>query len=230
MVSNKGRVMSLKDSNNPKILKTFLSKSGYVRVNLMRKGKLKQVFVHRLVAEAFIGKIPKGMTVNHKDGNKTNNDLTNLEIVTQSENILHSRYVLGNGIKPVYMLDKDTFEILREFPSIASASEEMHIDDAAIYKVCTNQRNFAGGYSWAFKDEYNDEVIRKKKTKLKTKFRRRKRVYKIDPKTMKVLAVYDGVREAERINGLSTIRHCVSGRIKTAGGYIWRYAEEINQA
>lgn len=226
MVSNKGRVMSLKDPNKPKILKTFMNRKGYIRINLLKNGKMKQVFVHRLVAEAFIGEICNGMTVNHIDGNKANNNVSNLEIVTQSENALHSCYVLGNGIRPVYMLDKDTFEVLREFPSIILASKEMRIDDGAIYKVCSNQRNFAGGYSWVFKDEYNAETIKKKKEKLKTKFQsRKKRVCKIDPKTMKVLAFYDGIREAERINGLSTIKHCVSGRVKTAGGYVWKYAQ-----
>jgi hypothetical protein len=223
MVSNKGRIMSLKDWNKPKILKPFFDHHGYKKINLLKNREMKQVFVHRLVVEAFIGKIPEGMTVNHKDGNKTNNCVTNLEIVTQKENILHSYYVLGNGIRAVYMLDKNTFEILKEFPSITLASKEMKIDDAAIYKVCMNARNFAGGYSWMFKDDYNQVNINKKVKRLK-EGRKRKKVCQIDPNTGEVIKVFPGIRVAERELGISTIKHCVSGRTKTAGGYIWRYA------
>lgn len=50
----------------------------------------KNKYVHRLVAEIFIGQIPEGYCVNHKDGNKKNNRLENLEIVTFSENIRHA--------------------------------------------------------------------------------------------------------------------------------------------
>lgn len=47
-------------------------------------------YIHRLVAEVWIGPIPEGMTVNHKDLDKFNNDVENLEIVTYSENIRHA--------------------------------------------------------------------------------------------------------------------------------------------
>lgn len=54
--------------------------------------------MHRLVADAFLGPIPEGMQVNHKDGNKLNSHVTNLEIVTNSENRMHAYRVLG--VKP----------------------------------------------------------------------------------------------------------------------------------
>ena len=53
---------------------------------------------HRLVADAFLGPIPDGIQVNHKDGDKENCHVSNLEIVTNSENRIHSYRVLG--IKP----------------------------------------------------------------------------------------------------------------------------------
>lgn len=164
MISNKGRVMSLKDNGKPAILKTFLGERGYPRINLMRNGHLKQVFVHRLVAQSFIGEIDEEMVVNHKDGNKENNWLDNLEIVTQSENALHSCYVLGNTVRAVYMLEKNTFKPLRKFPSISAVKNELGIDDGAISKVCAMQRNYAGGYSWAFVDEYNGKTVAIKKS------------------------------------------------------------------
>ena len=104
--------------------------------------------------------------MNHIDGNKENNNVSNLEIITHSENIIHSCYVLGNGVKPVYMLNRDTFERIKEFESITSAAEELGIDDAAIYRVCMNERNFAGGYSWIFKDDFSKENILNKTKRL----------------------------------------------------------------
>ena len=77
----KGRGYTL----NGKQLKVCKANNGYYVVNLGRKTH----FVHRLVCEAFIGTIPKGMTVNHKDGNKANNRAENLEWLTIGDNIRH---------------------------------------------------------------------------------------------------------------------------------------------
>lgn len=52
-------------------------------------------YAHRLVADAFLGPIPAGMQVNHKDGNRANCDVANLEIVTNGENRAHAYRVLG---------------------------------------------------------------------------------------------------------------------------------------
>lgn len=64
---------------------------GYKKVNISKIGKKsgKQMYVHRLVAELFLGGIPDGMQVNHKDGNKENNHVSNLEVVSAKENIKH---------------------------------------------------------------------------------------------------------------------------------------------
>lgn len=67
---------------------------GYLQVNLSHNGIWKKKSVHRLVAETFLGKQPN-MEVNHKDGNKQNNCVENLEWVTHSENIKHA---INNGL------------------------------------------------------------------------------------------------------------------------------------
>lgn len=72
------------------------NREGYIRVNLFSNGKKKRYFIHRLVAEAFIPNPENKPQVNHKDGNKQNNELSNLEWVTNSENQLHSYYILKN--------------------------------------------------------------------------------------------------------------------------------------
>lgn len=73
-----------------KILSIFDNGTGYKFVYLMKDGKRKKYYVHRLVAEHFLNKKEGANVVNHKDYNPNNNEVTNLEWCTQSENILHS--------------------------------------------------------------------------------------------------------------------------------------------
>jgi len=85
LVSNLGNVKS-KRYNKP--LKGFVNNSGYKRVQI-GSSKNKH-FIHRLVAETFLKKEFSKEFVNHKDGNKLNNSVDNLEWVTRSENDLHA--------------------------------------------------------------------------------------------------------------------------------------------
>jgi len=86
-VSNLGRVKSLK-FNKEKILKMSFATGGYCIVSLSKDGVVKMRTVHQLVAETFLGHTPCGMklVVNHIDFDKTNNKVSNLEIVTSREN------------------------------------------------------------------------------------------------------------------------------------------------
>lgn len=68
---------------------------------MTQDGKQKTKTVHRIIWEAFNGPLPKGMTINHKDGNKTNNRLDNLEIMTIGDNIRHAIKVLGQDRRGV---------------------------------------------------------------------------------------------------------------------------------
>lgn len=68
----------------------------YLCACLCHKGKAKTFGVHRLVAIAYIPNPENKPCVNHKDGNKKNNHVSNLEWVTHGENMLHSSYDLGN--------------------------------------------------------------------------------------------------------------------------------------
>jgi len=76
-----------------RILRPRTHPSGYLYVGLFKGAGDSKVRlwrrVHRVVVEAFIGTIPDGLEVNHKDRNKHNNDVSNLEIVTRRENIIH---------------------------------------------------------------------------------------------------------------------------------------------
>ena len=72
-----------------RILKQKVRKDRCCQVNLWLNGKATTQYVHRLVAEAFIGKPADNMTVNHKDGDRGNNTVANLEWLTLTDNIRH---------------------------------------------------------------------------------------------------------------------------------------------
>lgn len=93
-VSNIGRVrriLALTNNRAGNVLKAGPDKNGYPRVFLSRDSRRCTRPVHRLVAEAFIGPRPDGLTINHKDGCKTHNAFTNLEYITNTENQRHAR-------------------------------------------------------------------------------------------------------------------------------------------
>lgn len=100
-VSNTGKI---RNAITKKILKNQINKHGYC-VLTVRPVPKKQVNirVHRIVAEVFLGICPEGYVVNHKDGNKLNNYVTNLEYVTSSENNIHA---LENGLRHVADMEK----------------------------------------------------------------------------------------------------------------------------
>lgn len=99
-VSNLGRVKSLErvvrhncggsKIVRERILKTHICSSGYIGACLALNGGKKTALVHRLVAIAFLQNPEKKKAVNHKDGNKSNNNLNNLEWVTYKENMTHA--------------------------------------------------------------------------------------------------------------------------------------------
>lgn len=81
-VSDEGNVYSCK-YNQQSQLKPRMNKRGYLYVNLCKNGKSKSVMIHRLVAKYFLPNFNETLQVNHKDGIKTNNNISNLEMVTQ---------------------------------------------------------------------------------------------------------------------------------------------------
>ena len=84
-VSDKGEIRN----SEGLILQQRLSRNGYLRVNLKHKGKYKTVEIHRVVAQAFLGAIYKKQ-VHHKNGDRTDNNVTNLQIVSKKEHrLLH---------------------------------------------------------------------------------------------------------------------------------------------
>jgi hypothetical protein len=93
LVSDHGRVMRItpgKGTEPGRVLKPGKTRDGYLKVELFNNGTPCSRYVHRLVVEAFIGEIPVGLEVNHISGEKTDNGLENLEVVTHALNTKHA--------------------------------------------------------------------------------------------------------------------------------------------
>jgi len=87
LISNKGEVYS---RSSKKLLKKTIDRGGYYAVCLCTNGNKNGKWIHHLVTSNFIGQLPFGKEINHKDGNKLNNYNFNLEYVTRSENHKHA--------------------------------------------------------------------------------------------------------------------------------------------
>ena len=152
-VSTNGQV---RNRTTKKILKGRLSKNGYLQVSIKIDATQKfcNRYIHRLVALHFIQNPNNKREVNHIDGNKENNTLSNLEWVTSSENQKH-RHLIGNkktSNRHIGMFNKKG-EIVKDFNSILEAvayfnkTSRVNIDNALQGKQYT-----AYGYVWKYLD------------------------------------------------------------------------------
>ena len=149
-ISNYGRLKSLKWRKG-RLLKLSPNKHGYVEKQLYKNNEYINKKVHRLVAEAFIPNPNNLPEVNHKDGNKENNHVSNLEWCTSKENIWHRYNVLHkyqSSDRRVLCVETGVI-----YNNITSASKHNKIDHASIIKVCQGHRYTAGGYHWRYVDE-----------------------------------------------------------------------------
>lgn len=210
-ISDFGKIKTL----NGKILKPFNDKDGYECIRLHIKNEPYNKKIHRLVAEAFLPNPENKPTVNHINGIKSDNRVCNLEWATQRDNNLHSMYVLGHRIKTVYQFDIYG-NFIKEWQSAEIVAKEFGIKSNSITKVCLGIHKTCCGYVWSYNKEIN---------KNKLNFKKRYRIYQYDLKG-NLIKVYDGIKLAQKETGIKNISAVCRGVQKTAGGYIWRYANE----
>lgn len=157
-ISSYGRIKSNGDKfHKPKILKPFKTKNGYLSIVLTSNHIHK--YIHRLVAETFIPNPNNYDEVNHKDENKENNTVENLEWCTHNYN-----YNYGNRIekikqkrigkintrnsKPIAKYDFDG-NLIEIFPSGMEAKRKGY-NNAHISMCCKGLRKTANGYMWKY--------------------------------------------------------------------------------
>lgn len=149
-ITSDGKVWSLK---NCKFLKPLLSGpkgKEYYYVCLSKNGVKKNHKIHRLVAEAFIPNPNNLPIVNHKDENKENNRIDNLEWVTSKENCNYGTRNFRSSMKrniPVECIETGII-----YKSFHEASKKTGTEIACISMCCTGYRNrqTAGGYHWRY--------------------------------------------------------------------------------
>lgn len=144
-VSNLGRVKSLnyKRTGLEYVLKPGTNGIGYLQVHLFKNRKRSPLYVHRLVAEAFVPNPKRLKTVNHKDENKLNNVCSNLEWMTSKDNVTYSQG------KQVQMFDKQG-NLLATFHSIKEASSITGVNHGHICECCIGKYKSSGGYIWRY--------------------------------------------------------------------------------
>lgn len=127
---------------------------GYKKVSILYDGEQKTVSVHRMVAILYIPNPDNLPEVNHKDGNKANNTVDNLEWVTRQENIIHSSVVLGlrkeNPKLSIPVICLDTGEV---FTCTRTAHEKYPQCTQAHITACCKRfrrRRTTGGLRWAY--------------------------------------------------------------------------------
>ena len=172
-VSNTGKVRCLdyKMTGKTKELTAGEKAGGYMQLRVRMDGRLKTVVIHRLVAKAFVPNPENKPEVNHKDGNKKNNNADNLEWVSRSENIRHAvKSGLRNRVAeaarergkvwikelhkmqktPVVATNIKTGEQI-EFESQQEAAETLKLQKSHISSVLHGNRKHTGGYTFKTK-------------------------------------------------------------------------------
>ena len=156
-ISDKGRVKSLKQGKE-KILKPLCDRLGYLFINLYKNGDMKKCLIHRLVAQAFIPNTNSLPQVNHKDEDKTNNKVENLEWCSAKYNNsfgtriqrVAEKMTNGKTSKPVLQYTKDG-KFVKEWKSTHDIERNLGYDHSLISACCRGKYKSAYGYVWKYK-------------------------------------------------------------------------------
>lgn len=152
-VSDQGRVKSLK-YDKERILKPGRDSGGYLFVSLCKNGDIKNWLVHRLVAKTFIPNPNNLPEVNHKDEDKANNFVQNLEWCDEKYNNNYGTRIqrVSDKISKPVLQYTESGVFVREWKSIQDAQRNLNYGHGNISHCCNGKRKYAYGYIWKFKD------------------------------------------------------------------------------
>lgn len=164
-VSSLGRIKSLRNYSGvhkkyykyEKIMRPVDNGKGYLAIMLSKNKIKKHKYIHRLVAETFIPNPNKLPEVNHKDENKQNNNVDNLEWCTKKYNNCYGtknkRGAKARG-KAVLQININTNEIINTFDSMHEAARKTDISQGNIWSCCNGKYKSIGGYKWRYQMKY----------------------------------------------------------------------------
>lgn len=146
-------ILSLMRPNFPRILKPTVNSCGYLMVGFFTKKERINVNVHRAMAETFVPN-PKNLPyINHKDGNKMNNSIENLEWCTAKENTQHAH---DNGLcNIVNKIEIHSYHFsgryLESFNSLREAAKKFDLDASNIHAALNSKGTLSGNRQWSYK-------------------------------------------------------------------------------
>lgn len=198
----------------------------YKFVTLLVAGKQKRMRVHRMVAETFIDNPENKPYVNHINGNRSDNNVENLEWVTPSENTQHA---IATGLfqsgraKAVVQYSLDGMQ-MATFESASEAARQTGGSQSKITMCCRRQRQTANDYQWRYLDDIQDV------SKVEKKFITGKKVAQCNEDGT-IIAIYPSFKAAAvAVNGTSSaISRVCSGMNTRHKGYKWKLVDDIVQ-
>ena len=124
VITDNGKVISYK-FKKPRVMKTWLQKSGYENIKLCKENHTYHFLIHRLVAEAFIPNPNNLPEVNHKNKIRNDNRVENLEWCSRKENLYDSYSTLSQirNFKECLLINSETKEVIGYFKSISAAAK-----------------------------------------------------------------------------------------------------------
>lgn len=214
-ISEDGKLFNTKTGKYPK---GYINKMGYLVYYFSFNGVKRELYAHRMVAQTFIPNPENKECVNHKDGNKLNNNINNLEWVTKAENNRHARDTGLNPLyKKVYCYDKNK-NLIAIYDSLRSASQLTGFSENTIAN-CASAKNktLACGYYWNYVEDNSFETYVAKNSQ-------KKPVSKYSMDNI-FLESYESLTQAGQMNHLPAVRisDCAHGKIQSYAGYIWKF-------
>lgn len=150
-ISSKGRV---KNDRTQLLLKPSIT-GGYYKIRASVEGKVQDIFIHNAVYCIFnnIQAIPAGMVVDHINGDKLNNSVENLRLITLSENVKSALYETKTNKSCKAVAQYKDGKYIATFPSTREAARVLGLDSSTISKVCRGVNKSHGGFTFKYIDD-----------------------------------------------------------------------------